>query len=146
MPRNPAKHSARPYRPRNRCQHFTTAGRRCRMLRAPGHPGLCFFHAEQNEQFINADEVAVELITGIGDARAPVDINRALGKLLKLVAMERIPLRTARTLAYISQKILEIVGPMSGGNFATENDPSLNQLREIVRRHTTRHPSEVKQN
>lgn len=147
MPRNPAKHSARPSRPRNRCQHVTTAGRRCRMLRAPGHPGLCFFHAQQNAQFIDADEVATELITGIGDAGAPIDINRALGKLLKLVAMERIPLRTARTLAYISQKILEIVGPISGGFVeGAENDPGLNQLREIVRRHTTQQPSEVKQN
>jgi len=117
MPRNPAKHSARPSRPRNRCQHVTTAGRRCRMLRAPGHPGLCFFHAEQNEEFINADEVAAELTTGVGDFGSPVDINQTLGNLFKLVASGRIPLREARTLAYISQQILNIVGPIARGNF-----------------------------
>ncbi len=117
MPRNPSKHSARPSRPRNRCQHVTTAGRRCRMLRAPGHPGLCFFHAQQNEQFINADEVAAELVTGVSDFGAPVDINCALGKLFKLVAAQRISLREARTLAYISQQILNIVGPMSREDF-----------------------------
>lgn len=116
MPRNPVKHSARPSRPRNRCQHVTTAGRRCRMLRAPGHPGLCFFHAEQNEQFINADEVAAELTTGVGDFGAPIDINQALGNLFKLVARGRVPLREARTLAYISQQILNIVGPMAAGD------------------------------
>ena len=117
MPRNPAKHSARPSRPRNRCQHVTTAGRRCRMLRAPGHPGLCFFHAEQNEQFINADEVAAELTTGVGEFGTPIDINQALGKLFKLVARGRVPLREARTLAYISQQILNIVGPMAAEGF-----------------------------
>jgi hypothetical protein len=156
MPRNPSKHSARPSRPRNRCQHVTTAGRRCRMLRAPGHPGLCFFHAQQNEQFINADEVAAELVTGVSDFGAPVDINCALGKLFKLVAAQRVSLREARTLAYISQQILNIVGPTSSGNFPStssggfaedaENDAALNQLREIVQRYTTQQPSEVKQN
>jgi len=63
------------------------------MLRAPGHPGLCFFHAEQNEQFINADEVAAELTTGVGDFGTPVDVNRALGKLFKLVASRRLLLK-----------------------------------------------------
>ena len=87
------------------------------MLRAPGHPGLCFFHAQQNEQFINADEVAAELTTGVGDFGTPVDINTALGKLFKLVASGRVPLREARTLAYISQQILNIVGPISAGDF-----------------------------
>lgn len=118
------------------------------MLRAPGHPGLCFFHAQQNEQFTNADEVAAELVTGVGDFGAPVDINCALGKLFKLVAAQRISLREARTLAYISQQILNIVGPMSSGNFASEaeDDADLNQLREVVQRHTTQHPSEVEQN
>jgi hypothetical protein len=145
MPRNPAKHSARPSRPRNRCQHVTTAGRRCRMLRAPGHPGLCFFHAEQNQEFINADEVAAELFTGIGESGTPVDINRALGKLFKLVAAQRIPLRTARALAYISQQILNIVGPMAAGNFGAtnENDGNLNQLRETMARRTAPQASEV---
>ena len=87
------------------------------MLRAPGHPGLCFFHTQQNEQFINADEVAAELTTGVGEFGTPVDINQALGNLFKLVAAQRIPLREARTLAYISQQILNIVGPISGGDF-----------------------------
>ena len=58
------------------------------MLRAPGHPGLCFFHAEQNEQFINADEVAAELTTGVGEFGTPIDINQALGNLFKLVAVQ----------------------------------------------------------
>jgi hypothetical protein len=87
------------------------------MLRAPGHPGLCFFHAEQNEQFINADEVAAELTTGVGESGTPIDINCALGNLFKLVASGRVPLREARTLAYISQQILNIVGPMAAGDF-----------------------------
>jgi hypothetical protein len=148
MPRNPAKHSARPSRPRNRCQHVTTAGRRCRMLRFPGHPGLCFFHAEQNEQFINADEVAAELTTGVGDFGTHIDVNRALGKLFKLVVARRLPLREARTLAYISQQILNIVGPISAADFGTENEDSdrLKYLREIVQRHMAQAPSEVKQN
>jgi hypothetical protein len=86
------------------------------MLRAPGHPGLCFFHARQNEQFINADEVAAALTTGVGEFGTPIDINQALGNLFKLVASGRVPLREARTLAYISQQILNIVGPISAGN------------------------------
>lgn len=138
MPRNPAKHSARPSRPRNRCQHVTTAGRRCRMLRAPGHPGLCFFHAQQNEQFINADEVAAELTTGVGEFGSPVDINQALGNLFKLVACGRVPLREARTLAYISQQILNIVGPISGGDFdrmhAGSFDPMVASERDTNRK------------
>ena len=144
MPRNPAKHSARPSRPRNRCQHVTTAGRRCRMLRAPGHPGLCVFHAEQNEQFINADEVAAELTTGIGEFGTPIDINQALGNLFKLVAAQRIRLREARALAYISQQILNIVGPMAG-NFGTEdeNHDDLNQFHGIAQHPPTQQPSEL---
>lgn len=118
------------------------------MLRAPGHPGLCFFHAEQNEQFINADEVAAELTTGVGDFGTPVDVNRALGKLFKLVASRRLPLREARTLAYISQQILNIVGPMSPGRFAAEGEDNdhLKYLREVVQRQMAQEPSEVKQN
>jgi hypothetical protein len=118
------------------------------MLRAPGHPGLCFFHAEQNEQFINADEVAAELTTGVGDFGTPIDVNRALGKLFKLVVARRLPLREARTLAYISQQILNIVGPISAADFGTENEDSdrLKYLREIVQRHMAQDASEVKQN
>jgi hypothetical protein len=118
------------------------------MLRAPGHPGLCFFHAEQDQQFINADEVAAELTTGVGDFGTPIDINRALGKLFKLVASHRIPLREARTLAYISQSILQIVGPLTSADFGsgTEGDDRLKYLREVVQRHMAQQPSEVKDN
>jgi len=88
--------------------------------------------------------VTAELITGVGDFETPVDINLALGKLFKLVATQRIPLREARTLAYISQQILHVVGPMAAGNFGAEGESDdLKHLQEIVGRHAATHITEV---
>lgn len=106
MPRNPANHRAQSSRPRNRCQHITAAGLRCRMLRAPGHPGLCALHAQQEQRFINADEIASAIRCPDGNYQSPVSINHSLGKVLDLLAEGRIPVREATALTYICQNIL----------------------------------------
>jgi hypothetical protein len=129
----------------NRCQHVTTAGRRCRMLRAPGHPGLCAFHAQQDQEFINADEVVAELTSSSGDFMTPRELNSALGKLFKLVASQRIPPRQARALAYISQQIQNIVGPMRTAQFGTglESAEDMQHLREAVAQLMDQPPSDA---
>jgi hypothetical protein len=86
-----------------RCKYVAASGRRCR---APGYFAFCLPHAQMEQQFLNAESVAEDLIGPINDFRTNLCVNEVLGNLLKLVAQNRIPIRHANTLAYICQLIL----------------------------------------
>lgn len=95
-----------------RCKYVAASGRRCRALasrdtsRASGYSAFCLPHAQMEQQFLNAESVAEDLIGPIVDFRTNLCVNEVLGNLLKLVAQNRIPIRHANTLAYICQLIL----------------------------------------
>jgi hypothetical protein len=92
------------------CQFPFNDGRRCRMLRHPGHSCLCIFHARAESQLVETDRLGAELAETVsGDFMTATDINHALGRLYTAVAQNRIPIRNASTLARIGSTLLHTV-------------------------------------
>jgi hypothetical protein len=85
------------------CQFPFADGRQCRMLRHASHPTLCLFHAREEQQLLELDQIGDELASLSGDFQTVADIQHVVGKLFKLVAANRIPVRNARLLAYLAQ-------------------------------------------
>jgi hypothetical protein len=85
------------------CQFPFADGRQCRMLRHASHPSLCLFHAREEQQLLELDNIGDELASLTGDFKTATDIQHVVGKLFKLVAANRIPVRNARLLAYLAQ-------------------------------------------
>jgi hypothetical protein len=85
------------------CKFAFSDARSCAMPRWRKHRMYCLFHARQEQQLIDADQLGQELATFTGEFRTSTDLNRALGNLFKAVAHNRIPPRNAAVLAYIGQ-------------------------------------------
>jgi hypothetical protein len=105
MPKKPAHE-------RNRCQQVTADGRRCQMPRMKDHPCFCYIHAQRQQQILNPKRVVAELLGPFQDLKTANSVNHALGSLFLLVAQNRIPPRSAATLAYIGQLILLTIRPL----------------------------------
>jgi len=89
------------------CQFPFADGRKCRMPRSENHPTLCLFHALQEEQLLECQQLGAELsATLTGNFLTGTDVNFVLGKLFTALAQNRIPPRNAATLAYIAQLML----------------------------------------
>jgi hypothetical protein len=58
------------------------------------------------QQYLDADSVSKQLLGPVYDFRTDLAVNEVLGRLVILVAENRIPLRNATTLAYICQLLL----------------------------------------
>jgi hypothetical protein len=91
----------------NRCLRQFADGRRCRMLRKPGHKSLCAFHAREEEQILEADNLAAEFASLSGKYLTAIDINHILGKVFDAFAHKRISHRTANTFGYLGQLLLQ---------------------------------------
>ncbi len=102
----------------NRCFHSTSDGRQCRMPRWEAHALLCLFHARQEQQLLNLDPVSAEFRTLPDEFKTVGGLNNALQKLLALVAHDRIPPRSAATLAYIGQLLLRTLPGVRQENLA----------------------------
>ena len=61
------------------------------------------FHAREEQQLLELDNIGDELASLTGDFKTATDIQHVVGKLFKLVAANRIPVRNARLLAYLAQ-------------------------------------------
>ena len=91
----------------NRCLRQFTDGRRCRMLRKPGHLSLCAFHAREEEQILESGQLAAEFASLSGKYLTAIDINHILGKVFDAFAHQRISHRTANTFGYLGQLLLQ---------------------------------------
>jgi hypothetical protein len=102
-----------------KCRHFTARGRQCRLpaLRS----GLCFRHAALELQPVqHADvDLSADFLIQLDDLQSAEEINRFLAKLLILVVQNRISVRRAAVLAYITNQLLRTVSIMNKAN--TEN-------------------------
>jgi hypothetical protein len=92
--------------PEKLCQFSFADGRQCRMFRHASHGSLCLFHAREEQQLLELDEIGNELESISGQFRTTTDINHVLGKLFKLVATGRISPRRAENLTYLAQLLL----------------------------------------
>ena len=111
----PAKPSAKPNTEITtdpRCKYVASSGRRCKSpaardtTRASGYSAFCLPHSQMEQQYLDADSVAKELIGPLEDFCTQIAVSEVLGKLLILVAKNRIPLRNANTIAYICQLLI----------------------------------------
>jgi hypothetical protein len=91
----------------NRCAFETSDGRRCRLPRSASHASLCVFHSQEEQQLLESRKLGGELASSLtGNFLTAADINYVLGKVFTAVAQNRMPARTAHTLAYLGQLML----------------------------------------
>lgn len=90
----------------NLCNYPYADGRQCRMLRHESHPSLCFFHSREEMQLAELDQIGEQLAAVSGEFHTMTEVRRAVANLFRLVARNRIPMRNAQPLAYLSQLLL----------------------------------------
>ena len=96
----------------NRCAFETSDGRRCRLPRSATHASLCVFHSREEQQLLESRKIGDELAATItGNFLTATDINYALGKVFTAASQNRIPVRTAHTLAYLGQSSCSCLFP-----------------------------------
>src|SRR6266404_4916825 len=74
------------------CRFTFADGRQCRTPRSPNHPHFCFDHARKESQ-----------------ARSANDLSAALGRLVPAVVRGDIKPRTAGTVAYLAQTLVQTI-------------------------------------
>jgi len=89
------------------CQFAFSDNRNCRMLRHKNHASLCLFHSHAEQQLVESHRLGAEIATSFtGDFLTAADINHVMSKVFTALAQNRIPQRTAATLAYLGQVML----------------------------------------
>jgi hypothetical protein len=130
----------------DRCQYTRTNGKRCRTPRMNGHASLCPHHARQHERqsalspptfdfqpLTSGPQIALDLLGPIHDFRTGVSINHVLGRLLVLLATDRIPARNAVALAYICQLLLQSLPQVKRDLFPFKDRPETEKaLKRIL--------------
>jgi hypothetical protein len=91
---------------------FTFAdGRRCRTPHHSGHPHLCYFHARKEAQALAAEQAGRDISVCLSSGRylSACNLSIALGRLFSAVAQGHIKPKTAKTLAYLGQTLLQTI-------------------------------------
>jgi hypothetical protein len=88
---------------------FTFAdGRQCRTPRSAGHPYLCAFHARKEAQALAGQEAGKDIAYHLsGSYVSACDLSSALGRLFSAVAQGQMKPKTASTLAYLGQTLVQ---------------------------------------
>src|SRR5713226_797172 len=107
------------------CRFTFSDGRRCRTPRSPHHPHFCSDHARKESQAGAADQLARELSYFFsGEYLSACDLSAALGRLLPAVVRGDIKSRSARTIAYLSQTLVQ-PSILPSTNTSTPSAPTL---------------------
>src|SRR6266478_5879400 len=102
--------SLRPQDRKSLCRFTFADGRQCRTPRSRNHPHFCSDHARKESQACAADKLAHELAYFFsGEYLSACDLSATLGSLLAGVARGDIKPRSARTLAYLSQTLVQTI-------------------------------------
>jgi hypothetical protein len=90
---------------------FTFAdGRHCRMPRKVNHPHLCPFHARKEAQALAGKEAGQDIAYHVSGAfLSACDLSTALGRAFSAVAQGQIKPKTAASLGYLAQSIVQII-------------------------------------
>lgn len=90
------------------CSFTFADGRRCRTPRKSGHPHFCCFHARKEAQALAAEEIGRDISFFFsGEYLSACDLNTALGRLFAAVARGQVNPKTASTLAYLAQTMVQ---------------------------------------
>ena len=92
------------------CQFTFADGRRCRTPRTGNHPHFCFAHAQKEARAHATESLGKDLAYFFsGDYLSACDLSTALGRLLPAVLRGDVKPRTARTVAYLAQTLLQTI-------------------------------------
>src|SRR5277367_6118643 len=85
-------------------------GRRCRTPRIADHPHFCYDHAQKESRAATADKLAKDLSAFFsGHYISANDVATAVARLIPAVVRGDIKPRTARTVAYMAQTLLQSI-------------------------------------
>ena len=103
-----ANRSARTPRPVSVCSFTFADGRQCRLPRRTGHPYLCLFHAKKEAQILSGEQAGQDIARFLtGNYISACDVAKSLARLFSAVAQGHIKPKTAATLAYLGQTIVQ---------------------------------------
>jgi hypothetical protein len=92
------------------CTFTFSDGRQCRIPRRQGHPYLCVFHARKEAQALAGEQAGRDIASFLtGDYISACDVASALARLFSAVAQGHIKPKTAATLAYLGQTLVQTV-------------------------------------
>src|SRR5216683_204408 len=92
------------------CQFTFADGRRCRTPRVRNNPHFCFYHAEREARARAAQNLGKDLAYNFsGNYLSACDLSTALGCLIPAVLRGDVKPRTARTVAYLAQTLLQTI-------------------------------------
>jgi hypothetical protein len=90
------------------CAFNFADGRQCRTPRKDGHPYLCTFHAHKEAQALAGQEAGEDIAYFLsGEYVSAGDLTFALGRLFAAVAQGQVKPKTAATLAYLGQTLVQ---------------------------------------
>src|SRR6266446_7397322 len=92
------------------CSFTFSDGRRCRTPRAAKHPRFCFSHAQKEARARAAEKLGKDLAYFFsGDYLSACDLSTALSRLISVVVRGDVKPKTARTVAYLAQTLLQAI-------------------------------------
>src|SRR5713101_3430709 len=90
------------------CSFMFVDGRHCRIPRQLGHPYLCAFHARKDAQALAGEAAGKDIAYHLsGSFVSACDLSSALGRLFSAVAQGQVKPKTASTLAYLGQTLVQ---------------------------------------
>ena len=90
------------------CSFMFVDGRYCRIPRRDGHPYLCAFHARKEAQAVAGERAGEDIAYHLsGRYVSACDLSSALGRLFSAVAQGQVKPKTASTLAYLGQTLVQ---------------------------------------
>ena len=112
------------------CSFTFADGRQCRTPRAD-HPHLCAFHARKDAQALAGEEAGKDIAYHLsGSYVSACDLSSALGRLFSAVAQGQVKPKTASTLAYLGQTLVQIL-PIAQDEYINAYDTDT--WRETIR-------------
>src|SRR5258708_4296585 len=113
------------------CSFMFVDGRKCRIPRQLGHPYLCAFHARREAQNLAGQEAGKDIAYPLSGSFVPAcDLSSALGRLSSAVAQGQVNPKTASTLAYLGQTLVQIL-PLAQDEYINAYDTDT--WRETIR-------------
>jgi hypothetical protein len=92
------------------CQFSFADGRRCRTPRAAKNPHFCFYHAQKEARAQAADTLGNDLAYFFsGNYLSACDLSTALARLIPAVLRGDVKPKTAHTVAYLMQTLLQAI-------------------------------------
>ncbi|HXN52389.1 MAG TPA: hypothetical protein VN943_10665 [Candidatus Acidoferrum sp.] len=112
------------------CSFTFADGRQCRTPRA-AHPYLCAFHARKEAQALAGEAAGQDIAYHLsGSYVSACDLSSALGRLFSAVAQGQMKPKTASTLAYLGQTLVQAL-PLAQDEYI--NAYGTNSWRETIR-------------